>query len=794
MSSTDESTKTTPGPASTQTAISIDPPAVAPEGAPVVEPDDSRIPIEAWSESGSAGGRPAGAQVSTNPIDERSRARAIVPPAPPTDDDSDAPTMSFSRTAEDDDRTLSGSSSDGCDRDDDDTDNWHRAVPAGAGGPLGGIRPRAQTPGAGDASNQKHTIPSIPGYRIECEIGQGGMGRVYLALNLQLKRREALKTLLAERLGSTGRARFFSEARAAAQLSHANIVPVYECRDSETLPYYTMALVQAMDGSPAASGRELIRRFKNHGATALNLMQIAQLAGVETAPLPPALVSVARSSAPYFRLVAHWIAEVADALECAHRAGILHRDIKPSNVMLGADGRMMLADFGLAKSNGDADVTSGGMIMGTSRYLAPELLKGVRPGAQCDVLSLGLTLYEFLTLCPARKGNSDSELIHEIVCEDPPPPASLMTNLPDGLNRICLTAIAKQPADRFRTAGEFARRLRDWLANESGAAAVQNAVAATSEKSNARPPTPPVRSRVADLTVLCIVAVITAALMDTLILPRITGYQSMLSKAYVAMTAKSGEPAEPLKSDQPEKVVIENGSGGQRQGATSSSTTQPAVKPAVAEPAKPRQPQSSVPGGPAPDPARAPRMAWIVSAGRVSNPQAEPYPAAVSDAQGKLQELLRAKQRAGVLGQVIELNGGLEHAAADAAARGADYVLLIEVVTTGVVLKRGEVDGVESKTAINRSEDRTTVEQTVRNARDQSTADYTWTTTFSVVAIETHGGSEVSRITYSPSQYRPVQSPGASAIGDAVRKSITDEQDGLDNWCGIILEHWKSRK
>ena len=332
---------------------------------------------------------------------------------------------------------------------------------------------------SGASTPSTPALPLIAGYQVQREIGHGGMGRVYLALNLTLNRCDALKTLLTS-LDGDARERFFQEARAAAALNHPNIVPVYECRADAATPYYTMLLVQSADGSPAASGKDLIRRFKREGAPTLSLVPLLRLAGVQVVPLPALLRPLAEISGAYFALVTHWIAEVAEALECAHQQGILHRDIKPSNLLLGADGRMMLADFGLAKSPQDPDFTARGEVMGTIRYLAPERVRGAAHDRRADVYALGLTLYEFLTFTSARSGASDPEVYRQILQEAPPSPRTLNAAVPETLERICLGAIAEDPAARYASAAEFANALSEWLSQSQHGSADARPASASS--------------------------------------------------------------------------------------------------------------------------------------------------------------------------------------------------------------------------------------------------------------------------------------------------------------------------
>lgn len=298
--------------------------------------------------------------------------------------------------------------------------------------------------------------PVIPEYRIEREIGRGGMGRVFAAVELStLHRRVALKTL-ARPTRASARERFFREARAAAALNHPSIMPIYECREAGGVPYYTMQLI---DGP---SVREMIERYaacpqpRPCGAALLTAIGLdAQRAGDD-------LHQLARGRRGYFRLCARWIADVADALECAHRAGILHRDIKPGNLILHADGRVVLADFGLARIIDEPEAA--GSLSGTARYLPPErLTTSGAHDARADVYALGLTLYEMLTLSPARNETPGVSMLEIIRSTDPVMPSRVEPSIHVSLERICMRAIARDPADRFAAAADLARALRGWL-------------------------------------------------------------------------------------------------------------------------------------------------------------------------------------------------------------------------------------------------------------------------------------------------------------------------------------------
>jgi tetratricopeptide (TPR) repeat protein len=269
-------------------------------------------------------------------------------------------------------------------------------------------------------------------YRIVREIGRGGMGVVYEAVQDALGRPVALKVLPAHLLtDERSRARFLREAQAAARLHHTNIVPVFGVGEQDGQCFYVMQLI---------NGRGLDR--------ARGAAPPAGLAG-----LPPR---------EFCRAVARVGGQVADALAYAHAQGILHRDVKPSNLLLDEQGAVWVTDFGVAKVVEGAGLTQSGDLIGTLRYMPPERFAG-HSDARGDVYSLAVTLHELLTARPAFPDTTPQHLIRLITEEGPVRPRRLDPEIPTDLETILQKGAARDPAHRYQTAVELAEDLRRFL-------------------------------------------------------------------------------------------------------------------------------------------------------------------------------------------------------------------------------------------------------------------------------------------------------------------------------------------
>jgi serine/threonine protein kinase/tetratricopeptide (TPR) repeat protein len=316
-------------------------------------------------------------------------------------------------------------------------------------------------------------------YRILREVGRGGMGVVYEAEQISLCRRVALKILpFAAALDSKQLQRFRNEAQAAAHLHHTHIVPVYAVGTERGVHYYAMQFIEGQ--TLAAMIAELRRQAPqppSRGTLEPATESFAQVppsdrqstcaVAAETTTLDHRGPVAKRSTKnpAFFRTVAELGVQAALALEHAHQMGIIHRDIKPANLLLDARVHLWITDFGLARGRGEDGLTLTGDLVGTLRYMSPEQALGKRLPVdhRTDIYSLGVTLYEFLTLRPAYDGRDRQELLHQLTFEEPLPLRRLKAAVPRELETIVQKAMAKEPDDRYATAQELADDLQRFL-------------------------------------------------------------------------------------------------------------------------------------------------------------------------------------------------------------------------------------------------------------------------------------------------------------------------------------------
>jgi Tol biopolymer transport system component/tRNA A-37 threonylcarbamoyl transferase component Bud32 len=259
-------------------------------------------------------------------------------------------------------------------------------------------------------------------YRLESEIGAGGMATVYLAQDLRHDRRVAVKVLRPELAAVIGAERFLAEIKLTANLQHPHILPLFDSGEADSFLYYVMPFVAG------ETLRDRLRREKQ-----LPVGDAVRIAS-----------------------------EVASALDYAHRHGVVHRDIKPENILL-HEGQALVADFGIAlaasKAGGDR-MTETGMSLGTPYYMSPEQAMGEREiTARSDVYALGAVLYEMLTGDPPFTGSTAQAIVARVVTETPRPLKPQRHTITPQVETAVLTALEKLPADRFGTAAEFAQAL-----------------------------------------------------------------------------------------------------------------------------------------------------------------------------------------------------------------------------------------------------------------------------------------------------------------------------------------------
>jgi eukaryotic-like serine/threonine-protein kinase len=312
-------------------------------------------------------------------------------------------------------------------------------------------------------------IGELGDFRLLREVGRGGMGVVYEAEQISLRRRVALKVLpFAAAIDPRHLQRFKTEALAAAHVQHEKIVPVHAVGCERGVHYFAMQFIEGQ--SLAALIAELRRLNNEPGPTE------AEQAGRAVLPEEPseeetslAATTISRERSEdrrrYFERAAGLGRQAALALEHAHQAGIVHRDVKPGNLLLDLRGQLWITDFGLAQVAGDAGLTISGELLGTLRYASPEQILARRGivDHRSDVYSLGATLYELITLRPPFGGRDRHSLIRQIADDDPPPPCDLDPSLPPELETIVLKALRKEPADRYGTAQELADDLQRFL-------------------------------------------------------------------------------------------------------------------------------------------------------------------------------------------------------------------------------------------------------------------------------------------------------------------------------------------
>ena len=301
-------------------------------------------------------------------------------------------------------------------------------------------------------------------FRIIREIGRGGMGVVYEAEQISVGRPVALKVLpFASMLDERRLARFRNEVRAAGQLHHTNIVPIFAVGSDRGVHFYAMQLVAGQTLADIITDSRRARRLDDIGPVPPDSAGVVSANG-DTARAALSTVRT-KDSAAFYRTVAQLGIQAAEALEHAHSCGIVHRDIKPSNLLMDERGSLWLTDFGLASVESDANLTMTGDLLGTLRYMSPEQTRGSRVvlDHRTDIYSLGATLYELVTLRPPFEAADRNELLRKINVIEPQAPRRIEPAIPADLETIVLKAMSKNAADRYATAQHMADDLQRFL-------------------------------------------------------------------------------------------------------------------------------------------------------------------------------------------------------------------------------------------------------------------------------------------------------------------------------------------
>ena len=308
-----------------------------------------------------------------------------------------------------------------------------------------------------DSGATEETVHSIGRYRVERRLGQGGFGAVYLALDEELNRRVAIK--VPKRMAAAQVAEYREEAQKLAKLEHPGVVPIFDIGHTDQFPVF------------------LVTKYLEGGT----------------------LSDWVQNSLPDFMTVAKLIADVAEALHATHLKGIFHRDIKPANILVDAQGKPVLADFGLALKEGHG-LDSASEILGTPAYMSPEQAagEGHRVDGQTDIFSLGVVLYELLAgVRPFRASEKlppreqTSQLLEFVKTHDPRPPRQVNDDVPRELERICLKALAKRKPERYTTARDMAEDLRHFAMNPAAQEAASVRVQLPAARDSSTPPQTP---------------------------------------------------------------------------------------------------------------------------------------------------------------------------------------------------------------------------------------------------------------------------------------------------------------
>jgi serine/threonine protein kinase/Tfp pilus assembly protein PilF len=283
-----------------------------------------------------------------------------------------------------------------------------------------------EAPTKTEIAQQKSALDFIPGqhfgkrYQIIEEIGRGGMGRVYKAIDNELKRIVALKMIKPEISSQPGIVeRFKKEIKLASQITHKNVCRIHDLGEAQGIKFISMQYIKGQDlkGFIKQSGR-------------LTTEKTIDLTG-----------------------------QICAALQAAHGEGVIHRDLKPRNIMLDKEGSAYVMDFGIAKSFEAEELTKEGTVVGTPHYMSPEQAEGRKVDHRSDIYSLGAIMYEMLTGKPPFTADSDIGIVHKHITETPKPPSKLNPQIPEALENIILKCLEKKPEERYQNADEIIKAI-----------------------------------------------------------------------------------------------------------------------------------------------------------------------------------------------------------------------------------------------------------------------------------------------------------------------------------------------
>ncbi len=285
---------------------------------------------------------------------------------------------------------------------------------------------------------------NISHYQVLDQIGQGGMGVVYKAKDLNLERTVAIKFLPSHLASSEeNKKRFLQEAKAAASLNHPNIMSIFEIDEHEGSVFMVMEFVEG----------ETLKSYISNLKTG--------------------------SGIPYLKAI-DWMITISQGLKIAHDNNIIHRDIKSENIMLAPGDQLKIMDFGLAKLKGSSGLTKTGTSLGTLAYMAPEQAQGLSADQRSDIWSLGVVFYEMLTGEPLFKAEHEAALLYLIVNEDPPLPSTMDLKIPRQVDQIEKRMLAKNPDKRYQDVDELLKSLiqiKDELLKSKGETVIQKTIA-----------------------------------------------------------------------------------------------------------------------------------------------------------------------------------------------------------------------------------------------------------------------------------------------------------------------------